>query len=331
MHKPVARAAASAGAAIALVGVLAIVAGVGSAASTGHSTAPGKNGRVVFRRYLGPNKTRGTIFTIRADGRDTRQVTQPSVANDEAPDWSPDGSRIAFRRERGPDGAIYAMQADGTSLTRISAPCQRAGHCEENFTPAFSPDGRAIVYASFAGTKWAIVIADQNGDKRRISVLSKYRGALDGTGFSPDGKRIIFERINHGRSRPKGGHAIFVVNVDGSGMARVTPWKLAGGDDPDWSPDGRWILFRSNVEAKKQSQLYLIHPDGSGLKQLTHHKEGTIVTSSSFSPDGRLIVYGTSGLGGNADLFVMRVNGRGARALTRTRLWDSAPDWGPAR
>jgi TolB protein len=146
--------------------------------------------------------------------------------------------------------------------------------------------------------------------------------------FSPDGKRLLFVKIGlpSGRAR-----AIFVSNVDGSAVRQVTSWRLNGGDNPDWSPGGKWILFRSNVELdSKQSQICVIHPDGSGLKQLTHFRPGTIVTSSSFSPDGRSIVLATTGVGGNADLFVMRRDGTGIHPITRTKLWDSAPDWGPA-
>src|SRR5262249_45474146 len=91
--------------------------------------------------------------------------------------------------------------------------------------------------------------------------------------------------------------------------------------------DGKWILFHSYERVdSKQPQIYLIHPDGSGLRQLTHFKDGTIVTSSSFSPDGRSIVFASTGVGGNADLFVMKADGTGMHPITRTKLWDSAPD-----
>jgi dipeptidyl aminopeptidase/acylaminoacyl peptidase len=72
-----------------------------------------------------------------------------------------------------------------------------------------------------------------------------------------------------------------------------------GGDAPNWSPDGKLILFRSNVESDtKQSQVYVVRPNGTGMKQLTHFKHSTIVTSSSFSPDGKWITLGATGKAG---------------------------------
>ena len=52
--------------------------------------------------------------------------------------------------------------------------------------------------------------------------------------------------------------------------------------------------------------------------------------STSYSPDGKWIVHATNGVDGNADVFVMRADGTDNQPVTRTKLWDSAPDWGPA-
>ena len=103
--------------------------------------------------------------------------------------------------------------------------------------------------------------------------------------LSPDGKRLLFVRDNRGALKPKDGKAIYVATNRGKAPRRVTPWNLGGGDNPDWSPDGKWILFRSNEELVAQPQVYVIHPDGTGLRQLTHFTRGTTVTSSAFSPD----------------------------------------------
>lgn len=90
-----------------------------------------------------------------------------------------------------------------------------------------------------------------------------------------------------------------------------------------------WILYRSYVDQQPQSQIFVIHPDGTGRKQVTHFKKRTHVTSSSFSPDGTSIVLGKGPEGGNIDVYTMRLDGTRLRRVTRSKLWDSAPDWGP--
>ena len=111
----------------------------------------------------------------------------------------------------------------------------------------------------------------------------------------------------------------------------MASWELGGGDHAVFSPRGS-ILFRSfEGDDSGQSDFWTVRLDGSAAKQLTHFEDGTLVLSASYSPDGAWIVHASDGVGGNADLFVMRADGTGNRPLTRTRAWDSAPDWAPAR
>ena len=146
--------------------------------------------------------------------------------------------------------------------------------------------------------------------------------------WSPNGRQIAFVRQNS-TARPVLGRAIFVVNADGSGVRRVTPWDLDAGDHPDWSPDGNRILFRAPSSDFAASNLYTVRRDGTGLKQVTRFPSRTEVLSASYSPDGRWIVFSRTGRAGLPDLFVIRPNGTGLGQLTRTASWDSAPDWGP--
>src|SRR4051794_11106342 len=92
------------------------------AAGTAHATAPGKNGRIAFRRYFDEAHTWGAVFTINADGTRERQVTHPARGTvDDQPDWSPDGSLLVFsRRAGGGPASVYTVHADGSRLTRIS-------------------------------------------------------------------------------------------------------------------------------------------------------------------------------------------------------------------
>ena len=151
---------------------------------------------------------------------------------------------------------------------------------------------------------------------------------MEAPAISADGRTVVYTHANSWLSKPAVAAALYTVGVDGSANRRITPWKLGGGDHPTFSPDGS-ILFRSYEDQEtRQSQFMTVEPDGTGLRQLTHLKDGTPVLSASYSADGRWIVYAAGGAGGNADLYVMRADGTGSRPLMRTSAWDSAPDWG---
>jgi TolB protein len=299
------------------------------AAAPSHATAPGKNGRIAFRRYFDKDHTWGAVFTINAAGTGERQLTHPPKGTVDAPPrWAPDGSLIVFTRTpRRGAAAIYAVRPTGSGLTRLSRACRPGAKCEDSGA-SFLPNGRHVVFSRFTGNGAgsSIVVTDLHGRNERVVVAGSKHAAYGDPQASPDGKRFVFTR---GSEPNETLHSVVVAAASGAGQRQITPTSLDAGDAPDWSPNGRWILFRSHVDDGKQSQIYLVHPDGTGFEQLTHFKHGTIVTSSRFSPDGMSIVFGTTGIGGNADLYVMRADGHGMHPITRTRLWDSAPAWGP--
>jgi TolB protein len=320
--------------------------------ATAAATPPGKNGQIAFTRYAhgvrGGDPSRGSIFTIGVDGKGERRVTRAPVgASDVQPDWSPDGSRIVFERQFDDKPfEIWSVKPDGSDLRQIDPGCPpgipSSQICEE-VEPAWSPNGKQIAFFTafgklkpVRGEEWievgAIAVMDADGSNRRQ--LTQRRRPTPSEDhepvWSPDGARIAFMRWNSTAS-PQNGRAIFVVNADGSGLRQVTPWKLDAGDHPDWSPDGRRILFRSPSSNVFRSNIFTIRPDGTGLTQLTRFAGNVEVLSSSYSPDGSWIVFSRTGTGRLPDLFIMRSDGSRMRQLTRTALWDSAPDWGAAR
>jgi TolB protein len=312
------------------------------------TTSPGKNGRIAFKHYLGSERhSTGAIFTIDVTGNAQRQVTKPgSGVVDDQPDWSPTGSLLVFHRGApAPDSpfAIYTVKPDGSDVTRISPPCSAGSlQCEDGEYASFLPDGQHVVYTRSTGEirhfpTWDqiehsdIVVKDLNGTDTRVLIRSPpFAGDYISAHFSPNGSRFVYVRANSPLSKPALKHALFVAQADGSGQRQITPWSLDGGDDPDWSPNGRLILFRSHETFDgEQSQIYIVRPNGSGLRPLTRFKEGTTLLSSSFSPDGKWITFSRVGRAGRPDVFVMRANGTRIRPVTRSALWDSAPDWGP--
>ena len=332
-----------------LTAVLALVATLGTAATSAWATAPEKNGQLVFRRYLDATRTTGALFTATASGSSARQLTHPAKGVvDQQPDWSPDGGKVAFERKvpcpaggprNGLDNTcdlIYTVGRDGKGLSPL-VPCDFADHCHGVNSPAWSPDGTKIAFRYGLGNpafvdslsyQAGIWIEDTDGSGlRQVTQLTPGRSWDSDPQWSPDGRKLVFARAD----LKTDASAVFTVNLDGTDVRRVTPWRLNGGDGPDWSPDGRWILFRAQPR-DTSSNVFQVHPDGSGLRNLTKQSAaGFHYLSSSFSPDGRMIASArTPGTGsyGAADLVVMSASGADPRPVAATSRWESAVDWG---
>jgi Tol biopolymer transport system component len=317
----------------------------GVTALSAWGTAPGANGDLVFRRYFDDSHTWGAIFTATTHGARLRQLTHPPKGVlDNVPDWSPDGTRIAFQRVD-PNGCgpgcetddIWVVTRDGKRLTRIAYDpagkgCfgngQSAGGICRN-APGWSPDGRRVAFTCELqprGERTCVVNADGTG----LHELTQTPGAGEEDvwpQWSPNGRRLVVQRVLGNR------RAVFVIDADGKNPRRLTPWSLRGGE-PDWAPDGKLIVFTSNEDgpSSTSANLYTVRPDGSGLRQLTHARGGHVqYLSASFSPDGKwLTVSRTPGSGrkGNADVYVMHADGTGLRQVTRAATWESSTDWG---
>ncbi|GAA1955689.1 hypothetical protein GCM10009798_13660 [Nocardioides panacihumi] len=320
-----------------------------------NATFEGDNGRIAFRRFLGLDRSSGAIFTVRSDGTHEFQVTHPGTGVvDQDPDVSPDGRRIVFQRGGETMDDVFVVNSDGTGLRQLTSTAFPEGNClpdggECNGTPAWSPDGRWIVFNRAFGpvvddvveTQALFVMRPDGTHVRQVTQL--HSPATGDTGqdsapqFSPDGTRLLFQRRNVRTATPEGALALWVLDLRTGAERRITPYDLQAGDTPDWSPDGKNILFHDNNDTPQgNANLYTVRPDGSHLKQLTFVGDGiTRYLGSSFSPDGKSIVVGKRPSTGGpelntADVVVMRANGTGERLVTRTELYDSFPDWGPA-
>jgi Tol biopolymer transport system component len=329
-------------AALAIAGITVSLTAVVPAAGT----SPGDNGRIAFRRYLDVDRTTAAIFTVRPDGTGERQVTWPGAGTtDSQPDWSPDGRLIGFERcVPNTVCAIYTVHPDGTQLRRLTAPCDASPpdietKCPDESAIAFLPDGRHVVFTRSTGLvsdegfiEHSDLIVSDLSERHTRAVVSGAPFSGDNTGavVSPSGRQVAYEQVNSSRSSPAEGQAVFVVDLDGRHRHRITPWALNAGDHPDWSPNGRWILARSNDnDSFLDSQLYMVHPNRTGLRQVTHISADTQLLSASFSPDGRRIDYAQTGNSGLPDIFTMNTDGADVHQVTNTPQWDSAPDWEP--
>ena len=81
---------------------------------------------------------------------------------------------------------------------------------------------------------------------------------------------------------------IFLMNSDGTNIVNLTNHKSFDGY-PDWSPDGKQIVFTSNRHGKLQ--LFVMQSDGSGIQKITTSTNLEISSRPDWSSDGRHIVY----------------------------------------
>jgi TolB protein len=306
-----------------------------------HATVRGKNGRIAYRRYLNQAQTRGAIFTIRRNGTGVRQLTHPRrrVVTDE-PDWSPNGRWIVYHVETQNGSRVFKIRANGSSRKYLSSGCPRlneAGRCGDGY-PAWSPNGKRIaLQRESCGTGMhnliAIYVMRADGTHpRRVThknATCATRHPLEdhAPAWAPSGNRLAFERLDHRREK----QAIFTIRLDGTGLRRLTPWRIDAAQ-PDWSPNGRWIAFRTQDQSETRGNIALVHPNGTGLHRITHSHGKRKWLSCSFSPNGKKIQAGRvpgRGKAGNADIYVMNLDGTGRRNLTRSGAWESASDWGP--
>ena len=300
-------------------------------------------GRIAFRRFLDDAQTHGAIFTINLDGSDGgSSPIRPSGMSTSTPTGRPTASGLpSGAAPTGEPCQVLTVAADGGPPHQVEARCELRPVCDLA-NPAWTPDGRLVVTLAqgrersdpATGETWiqqsAVELLDlDNGRQQTIVERRDWTGDANAPAVSADGRTLIYTRSNSWRSKPAGRQAIFAVNFDGSEHRRLTPWELDGGGQPVFSPDGT-ILFRSyEHDETKQSDYWTVRPNGKDLTQLTHYKQGTLVLSTSYSPDGKWIVHATNGVEGNADIFVMRADGTGNTPVTHSKLWDSAPDWGP--
>lgn len=157
------------------------------------------------------------------------------------------------------------------------------------------------------------------GDTYRINDLKRLTNEKDycyAPCFSPDGKTIVFFEIR--RNVPTYLSAIYSVDVDGSNLRRLTPDDNFNYDTPVFTPDGQSIVFRSNRNASLKIGhfnygLYIMHADGSGVKQLTYPQawDGPV----DVSPDGKSIAYVSKSISGPQQLYLMNIDGSNQHRL----------------
>jgi TolB protein len=248
----------------------------------------------------------GRVAIVRATGGAERIIT-PRPGN-EAPVWSPDGSRLVYMSGAGfSDSDLYVAALATGRLRRLTA------HAGLDAFPAWSPDGSRIAWTASRGGHLAIwVMAGDGSHKRR---LTSGTTAAANPSWSPDGRSIAFVEMPAG--------SLEVMRADGRGRHRVGTLRVSGGvAAPAWSPDGRRIAI-----AGADGALYTIAVDGHGLRRLTARRPRTIAWRLAWSPSGKALAFVNLAPGSALD--VVAAAGGPVRTLAPHTDGLSGPSWSP--
>jgi Tol biopolymer transport system component len=274
---------------------------------------------------------------VNPDGTEVVQVTtgrEPDPRASErgyfeelAPQWSPDGTQIAFVRWYDPGNSLCVIGVDGTGFRVVVR--DFAGGSQL----AWSPDGSTFAY--YGGADHTIHLVDRDGSNDRAlstlpSVPRNQPPAWLPT-WAPDGSRISFTSKD-----------LWTIRTDGTGLTRLT--DLPHGEfafEPSWSPDGSQILFSiggwetsGDGGAQYGGSLYLVGVDGLNLTRIT--EDARFWWGADWSPDGQFVVSMGARPSGSGDpyewtsngVYVMAADGSDIRLLS-PKLWGK-PAWGAA-
>ncbi len=209
--------------------------------------------------------------------------------------WSPDASRLVFSAMRDRKTDLYAVNIDGSGLTRLT---ENVGN---SVWPDFSPSGRQIAFQSDRVGGQADIWV-MNADGGNPIQLTRDSGRNSYPSWSPDGKRIVFT------STRDGGQLLFVMKADGSNPARITSATVDGTKyyNPVWSPKGNRIVFYSD-KGDHTDQILVTSPDGSNQKVLTGGIGHNIYPS--WLPDGKRIIFSTDRDGVRRMVYLIEADG----------------------
>ena len=275
----------------------------GSGADQGEATEPIAPGepKVVFVDAGVQDSFDGELFVANTRGGPVTRLTT-TVAREGWPDWSPDGTKLAYTRSGTFfSGEIWVMDSNGSRARNL-------GICPEGgcFAVEWSPDGERLAFAREDKVFIATV-----STKEVVSVPG-----LRGTGpsWSPDGESLVDQCDSLQE-------AVCIASL-GTGQTRMI--GAGSASRFAWAPVGDAIAFEAN------NRIATVAPDGSDYKVVSPSGPNVAGdTEPTWSGDGRVIAYSSRE---PADVVAINPDGSGFRRITLTaELWEVMPDWwGPS-
>jgi Tol biopolymer transport system component/DNA-binding winged helix-turn-helix (wHTH) protein len=299
---------------------------------------PGRRGQRIWQRQIAwtPDSQRlvlsrpddegatWSLYLVDVTSGRMRRLTE-SPARDSAPAVSGDGRRLAFSRRVGDRGEIHLLPLEpdltpaGRSRLLVGEELLREVHRDAAYMPAWTRDGREIVFAAFPRSPQLFRV-DASSAARVRSIRARGDLLLD-PAVCPRTGRLAYANW-------EGRQSIVRLDIGPGSDTPATPVSFnstRSDAHPCFSPDGRTVAFMSTRLGGPS--IWLSGPDGSGLRRLTLPAEGVWHGDHTWSPDGQWIAYAE--FGPQADIHVISVLGGAPRRFTFHPAEDREPAWSP--
>jgi Tol biopolymer transport system component len=269
---------------------LASVVALGSTPAAAQDAAP--NGKIAFSSSADGDPD---IYTMNPDGSELVNLTDAfGPWSDDDPNWSPDGSRIAFVSGRGGGEGhlsannVFVMNANGTEQVQLTFEPDHLLSVQ----PSWSPDGTKLAFASDReGDDWEIFTMNPDGSEQTNITGPNQDLAYDDRSpdWSADGTRIIFAGVRQGATE------ILTADPDGTDELNLTaeddPPYANWNEYPSYRPDGSKIVFQRMVnDGGDDWDIWVMGPDGTDKENVVPDDEHQDV-APTWSPDGSQIAF----------------------------------------
>ncbi len=250
---------------------------------------------IAFQQFT----SKAIVVLARADGSGLHSPTGDVPGGDQTnPDWAPGGDALVFAVTIDGRDDLWVVRADGTGA-RALLDCE--GPCLSLDDPAWSPDGRTVLYSRMTEADGDGVATLERVDVTtgavEVLVTAMPNDFYAGQRWSPDGRAVVLEVVH--RTGPGLDAEIEDVTLAIIDLAAPTPTGRAitepglFPETADWSPDGSEIVYGALAEpGAEATDLYAVRPDATGLRRLTTLvDDGGSATHPDVSPDGSRIVF----------------------------------------